>query len=83
MSASTWRVSAMKDAKVKVAVICQPLNYVIFDNGLQLPIQRWLNADRQECHPGEEPRFYEFGNDENGYGVGNYDAYDMQSWSDH
>lgn len=73
----------MKDSKIGVAAICVPESYVVFDNGLQLPIHRWLDADRKECRPDEDPRFYEFGNDENGYGVGSYDAYDMQFWSDH
>lgn len=72
----------MKDIRIGVAVICVPNSYVVFDNGLQLPIHRWLNDNREPCHP-DEARYYEFGNDENGYGIGSYDAYDMPSWSDH
>ncbi|MER9436706.1 hypothetical protein NKJ04_17585 [Mesorhizobium sp. M0618] len=83
MSANSCRIGAMKDIRIGVASICVPKSYVVFDNGLQLPILRWLDADRKECQPDEDAHYYEFGNDENGYGVGSYDAYDMPSWSDH
>ncbi|RWB40474.1 MAG: hypothetical protein EOQ44_25385 [Mesorhizobium sp.] len=73
----------MKDAKIGVAAICQDKAYVVFDNGLQLPITGWLNEKREPCRIGEEVCFYEFGDEENGFGVGNYDNYDMPSWEDH
>ncbi|AZO48040.1 hypothetical protein [Mesorhizobium sp. M4B.F.Ca.ET.058.02.1.1] len=83
MSGNSCRLGAMKDAKIGVAAICQEKAYVVFNNGVQLPITRWLNADKQTCHIGEEPRHYEFGDEEHGYGTGSYDAYDMPSWEHH
>jgi hypothetical protein len=81
--ASPWRVVAMKERHVHIAVICMLRRYVVFDNGLKMPITGWLDDDYEPTNDMEEAAFYEFGTPEFGYGIGSLDAYDMPSWSDH
>ena len=81
--ASTQRIHAMKERHVGVAVVCHSKNYVVFENGLVLPIYGWLDEDHR---PTEEPmkvKYYEFGDDETGHGIGDYDCYEMPSYKDH
>ena len=81
--ASPCRIRAMSERHIGVAVVCAAKGYVVFDNGIKLPITGWLDDDR---NPTEDPRqysYYEFGNEEFGYGIGNYDLYSMPSYEDH
>lgn len=74
----------MRDARIGVAAISMEKRYVIFNNGLQLPIVEFLDANRKSItDPNIEPRFYHFGDEENGFGIGNLDAYEMPSYEDH
>jgi hypothetical protein len=81
--ASPWQVIAMKERHVGVAVICMTRRYVVFDNGVVMPITAWLDDDRNKTDDMEQAAFYEFGTPEFGYGIGSLDAYDMPSFSDH
>ena len=73
----------MKEAHVGVACVCSTKNYVVFENGLVLPINLWLTEDHRPTENLEIARYYEFGTDEIGYGMGDIDQYDMPSYSDH
>ena len=81
--ASLHRIHAMKEAHVGVAVVCWSKHYVVFDNGLQLPIQGWLDDNHKPTRDGAKARFFEFGDDEHGYGIGDYEMYRMPSYKDH
>lgn len=81
--ASPWQIIAMKERKIGIAVVCATKMYVVFDNGLQMPIQGFLDDDHNPTDDPERYSYYEFGTDEFGYGVGDYDFYDMPSWEDH
>ena len=81
--ASFQRIHAMKEAHVEVAVVCTTKSYVVMSNGLKLPIYGWLDEDHEPTDDLEIAMYYEFGDDEIGYAVGNIDAYEMPSWSDH
>jgi hypothetical protein len=83
MMASLQRIHAMKEAHVEVAVVCQAKNYVVMGNGLVLPIYGWLDEDHRPTDDLEIAMYYEFGNEEFGFGVGNIDAYEMPSYMDH
>jgi len=56
---------------------------VVFENGLKLAINCWLDENHEPTEIGENARYFEFGDDETGYGCGDYDCYDMPSYSDH
>jgi hypothetical protein len=77
------RLTAMKEANVGVAVVCQSKNYVVFDNGLVLPIYGWLDEYHRPTTDLTIAQYYEFGDDEVGYGVGDIDMYEMPSYLDH
>ena len=81
--ASPHQIHAMKEAHVLVAVVCIEKYYVVFDNGVVLPIQGFLDDDRQPTDDGSEMRYYEFGDEVHGYGTGDLDAYQMVSWENH
>jgi hypothetical protein len=81
--ASPHRIHAMKEAHVGVAVVCSSKNYVVFENGVVLPINGWLTESRQPTINMALARYFEFGDDVNGYGLGDLDAYEMPSYSDH
>lgn len=87
---STHQTVAMKEAHVGVALVCAKAKepYVVFDNGLQLPILGWLDENHEEIDEDDEcfcedVEYYEFGDDEHGYGIGYYAAYHMPSYLDH
>jgi hypothetical protein len=81
--ASFQRIHAMKERHVGVAVVCQSKNYVVFENGLVLPIYGWLDEQHRPTDNLEIARYYEFGTDEVGYGTGDIDVYEMPSYSNH
>lgn len=81
--ASPWRINAMRERHIGVAAICCPKMYVVFDNGVQLPIQVFLDDDRNPTVDPEKFSYYAFGNEEFGYSIGDYDFYDMVSWEEH
>lgn len=81
--ASNLQIHAMKEAHVGVAVVCQKKNYVVFDNGLKLAINGWLTEDLKPTTNLEIARYYDFGDDEHGYGRGDIDQYEMPSYLDH
>jgi hypothetical protein len=73
----------MKERHIGIAAICCPKMYVVFDNGVRLPILRFLDDDMNPTEDPEQYSYYEFGTDEFGYGTGNYDLYSMPSYEDH
>ena len=81
--ASMQRLHAMKEAHVGVAAVCMSKSYVVFNNGLQLPIHGWFDENHRPTRDLEIARYYEFGNDEIGYGMGDIDCYEMSSYCDH
>jgi hypothetical protein len=81
--ASVLRIHAMKEAHVGVAVVCQSKSYVVFENGLVLPIYGWLDENRRPTDNLAIAQYYQFGDDETGYGIGDIDAYEMPSYVDH
>jgi hypothetical protein len=81
--ASPWRVHAMKERHIGVAVVCAAKSYVVFDNGVVLPITHWLDERHRPTSDPTRYSYYEFGTEEFGYGIGNYDAYSMPSYEDH
>ena len=80
---SPWQIVAMKERHVKVACLSMTCGYVVFDNGVKVPIVGYLDDDHRPVWDMEDARYYEFGTDEFGYGIGDLDAYDLPSWEDH
>lgn len=81
--ASPWQIVAMRERHVRVAAICMSKRYVVFDNGVKMPIVGWLDDDHEPVDDLEDAVYYEFGTPVFGYGIGSLDAYEMESWSDH
>jgi hypothetical protein len=81
--ASPWRIQAMKERHICIAVVCASKGYVVFDNGVKLPIIGWLDDDHKPTEDPEQYSYYEFGTEEFGYGTGDYDFYSMPSYEDH
>ena len=81
--ANQFRICAMKERHIGVACVCSKARYVVFDNGIKLPITGFLDDDRNETDDPEQYSYYEFGTDEFGYGVGDFDFYEMPSWKEH
>lgn len=73
----------MREARIGVACICTKAGYVVFDNGIKTPIIGFLDDDRKPTDDPEQYAYYEFGDDDLGFGIGNYDVYDMPSWEEH
>lgn len=80
---SQQQLIAMREAHVRVAVVCIPKLYVVFDNGLKLPIHEFFDDDHEPTDDGYEMRYYTFGDEEHGFGTGDLAAYDMISWESH
>lgn len=81
--ASQWQLNAMKERHIGIAAVCASKNYVVFDNGVKLPITRWFDEHHQPTDDPEQYTYYDFGNEEVGYGTANYDLYTMPSYEDH
>jgi hypothetical protein len=83
--ASPYRIVAMKEKEVRVEAICISKRYVVMGNGMQLPIVGFFDDDHMpiDDYDYDLLAYYEFGTEEIGYAVGNFDAYDMPSWEDH
>jgi hypothetical protein len=81
--ASAWRIYAMKERDVGVAVVCAAKGYVVFDNGVRAQIVRWLDERHRPTDDPARYSYYEFWEEELGEGIGNYDLYSMPSYEDH
>lgn len=81
--ASQYQIIAMKEAHIGIACVCAKAGYVVFDNGVKLPIYGFLDDDRNPTDDPEQYSYYAFGDDDVGYGIGDYDFYDMPSWEEH
>lgn len=81
--ASPWQIHAMKERHIGIAVVCASKRYVVFDNGIKMPIQCFLDDDKNPTDDPEQYSYYEFGTEEFGFGTGNYDLYSMPSYEDH
>jgi hypothetical protein len=81
--ASTQQIHAMKEANIGIAAICIAKSYVVFDNGIKLPITSWLDENHERTDDLCEVRFFEFGDDEVGTGCMSFDEYEMPSFMDH
>ena len=82
MNASKWQIVAMRQRGVKVEVVCMAKDYVVMEDGQQLPVSCWLDKHKRPCKK-KRARYYEFGTPETGYAVGNLDSYHMPSYLDH
>jgi hypothetical protein len=83
-------ITAMKDADIGIACIVThsttpglPESYVVFDNGLTLPIVGWMDDSGEPTDDPKEYCYFAFGDDDIGYGQGEYDAYSMPSYGNH
>lgn len=83
MMTSPHRIVAMREAHIRVAAVSIKKFYVVFDNGVVLPITGFLDDGREATDDAYEMRYFEFGDDEHGFGIGDLDAYDMISWETH
>ena len=48
-----------------------------------VPITHWLDEQHRPTSDPARYSYYEFGTEEFGYGIGDYDAYSMPSYEDH
>lgn len=83
-------IEAMKEANIGIACIVTnsdtpglPESYVVFDNGLTLPIRGWLDENHEPTDDPTEYYYFEFGDDETGYAEAEYDDYEMPSYGNH
>jgi hypothetical protein len=80
VSATTHRLYAMKDADVKIAVIHVDRGYLVFANGVEVGI-RYFDADWQPVADPDEAVWYEFGDDEFGWGTARFRQGMAQEWN--
>ena len=81
--ANQYQICAMKERHIGIACVCTKARYVVFDNGIKLPITGFLDDDHNATDDPEQFSYFEFGTEEFGHGVGNFDSYNMPSWEEH
>lgn len=69
-----YRIQAMQDAGISIAVINLVQKFVLFENGVKVKIYCFYDEDHEETKDLEEVRYYEFGNKTFGYGHGHITA---------
>lgn len=63
------QLSAMKERGVKITYVDIDEDYVLFENGVRLPITAYLDDDWEEVDDKLEASYYDFGDEEHGYGT--------------
>lgn len=66
----------MHDDGVSLAMYSTTENYVLFSNGHTAPITRWLDENEMPVDSPQDAAFFEFGTDEEGYGIKEISEYD-------
>ena len=80
MSATRCVLIAMKDRGVAISCVHIDKKYVIFDNGLHLKI-RLFDDDGELVDDPDDAAYYEFGNEEMGYGSAPLLLDEFQEWN--
>jgi len=80
MSATRCQLFAMKDAGISISCVHIDKKYVVFDNGVKLKI-RLFDDDNEEVDDPEDATWYEFGNEEFGFGSSPLDLAEFQEWN--
>lgn len=63
------RLQAMKDQNIRIQIVDDEAMEVVFENGVTLPIQAWLDKDQEvETDDPVDGGWVAFGDDEIGYG---------------
>jgi hypothetical protein len=63
----TLQISAMREQNVPISAVCIDEGYIVFANGLVLPITGFYDEYDDEVEDREEAVYYEAGDDEHGY----------------
>jgi hypothetical protein len=79
MSATRLQLIAMKDAGVAISCVHIDRKYVVFANGIKKKI-RLFNEDDEPVKDPEDAAYYEFGDEEFGFGSAKVDLDDYQEW---
>ena len=80
MSATRCRLIAMKDAGIAISCVHIDKKYVVFDGGLRMKI-RLFNDDNEEVKDPEDATWYEFGDEELGFGSAPFQLDEFQEWN--
>jgi len=66
-----WPINAMRDAGVTLEVVDADKGYVVFSNGIALPIVALFDDTGHRVEEWIDARTYDFGNSTFGYGTAN------------
>jgi hypothetical protein len=80
MSATKCQLFAMKDAGISISCVHIDKKYVIFDNGVKLKIRLFDEYDDEVDDP-EDAVYYEFGDEEFGFGSAFFHLEEFQEWN--
>ena len=81
MSATRCQLFAMKDAGISISAVHIDKKYIIFNNGVRKKI-KLFDDDNEEVNDLEDATWYEFGDEEFGFGsapIG--DLAEFQEWN--
>jgi hypothetical protein len=76
-----YRLQAMRDAGIKIAVLNLIDKFVLFDNGIKVKIQCFYDEYHERTTDVEEVRYYEFGSKKLGFGNGYISAEENEGHS--
>jgi hypothetical protein len=80
MSATRCQLFAMKDAGISISAVHIDKKYIIFNNGIKKKIRLFDEYDDEVDDP-EDAAYYEFGDEEFGFGSSKLDLAEFQEWN--
>lgn len=79
MSATRLQLMAMKDAGVGISCVHIDRKYIVFENGIKKKITLF-NDDDEEVKDVDDATWYQFGDEEFGFGSAPVDLDEYQEW---